>query len=88
MTTIRASEPLVAEVRGGGQPRRRAGDDGRQSQSGSPDCVASSAVDARIAQLLAEAPPLSAEQISRLRLLLCPRVPASQPQPSAVRADT
>ncbi len=86
MNAIRASEPLVAEVRGGGRPRRRAGDGARESQTGSPDCVASSAVDARIAQLLAEAPPLSAEQISRLRLLLCLHVPASGP--SGIRADT
>ncbi len=85
MTTLRAL-PLDAEAGDGGPSRRRAAHIVRGSQTGPPDCLANSAVDARIAQLLAEAPPLSAEQISRLRLLLCPHVPASGP--SGIRADT
>ncbi len=87
MTTSRTAEPLVAEAGDGDPPRRRAADSVRRSQTGSANCVANSAVDARIAQLLAEAPPLSPEQISRLRLLLCPHVPAPQPQPCGRGAD-
>ncbi len=86
MTTIRASEPVVARVRGGGLPRRRAANDRRPNHTGPSASATRSVVDDRIAQLLAEAPPLSPEQIGRLRLLLSPCVPASRSRPSVIRA--
>ncbi len=70
MTTARAAEPLSSD--GGRRTRNRAGHDGRPHHPTPSTLVTGGILDERIAQLLAEAPPLTTEQLRRLRILLWP----------------